>query len=104
MKEVGPSEVRQTPVITGDPKISWRPAHSDVCLTKSEGRPLGGGVSGGRNRRPLTQGNGFGHDRCRTAGKRSRLRHRTQQGSKHLRSEEHTSELQSPCNLVCRLL
>src|SRR5205807_9435368 len=23
---------------------------------------------------------------------------------KHLRSEEHTSELQSPCNLVCRLL
>src|SRR5205807_3488975 len=24
--------------------------------------------------------------------------------SKHSRSEEHTSELQSPCNLVCRLL
>src|SRR3989454_4113091 len=23
---------------------------------------------------------------------------------KHVRSEEHTSELQSPCNLVCRLL
>src|SRR5256885_6418374 len=23
---------------------------------------------------------------------------------KHFRSEEHTSELQSPCNLVCRLL
>src|SRR5256885_10646905 len=23
---------------------------------------------------------------------------------RHLRSEEHTSELQSPCNLVCRLL
>src|SRR5256885_6919076 len=22
----------------------------------------------------------------------------------HMRSEEHTSELQSPCNLVCRLL
>src|SRR5256885_2832550 len=22
----------------------------------------------------------------------------------HIRSEEHTSELQSPCNLVCRLL
>src|SRR5256885_16578581 len=29
-----------------------------------------------------------GHDSCRAA----------------LRSEEHTSELQSPCNLVCRLL
>src|SRR5688500_19695999 len=25
-------------------------------------------------------------------------------GSSHWRSEEHTSELQSPCNLVCRLL
>src|SRR2546426_5687692 len=25
-------------------------------------------------------------------------------GGKHRRSEEHTSELQSPCNLVCRLL
>src|SRR5256885_2640125 len=24
--------------------------------------------------------------------------------STHMRSEEHTSELQSPCNLVCRLL
>src|SRR5256885_3296360 len=26
------------------------------------------------------------------------------EGEHHLRSEEHTSELQSPCNLVCRLL
>src|SRR5256885_11885484 len=26
------------------------------------------------------------------------------QGGERLRSEEHTSELQSPCNLVCRLL
>src|SRR5256885_12108387 len=25
-------------------------------------------------------------------------------GALHCRSEEHTSELQSPCNLVCRLL
>src|SRR5256885_11691975 len=25
-------------------------------------------------------------------------------GARRLRSEEHTSELQSPCNLVCRLL
>src|SRR5256885_12226711 len=25
-------------------------------------------------------------------------------GGTHTRSEEHTSELQSPCNLVCRLL
>src|SRR5256885_12620779 len=27
-----------------------------------------------------------------------------QQASPRIRSEEHTSELQSPCNLVCRLL
>src|SRR2546426_7554124 len=27
-----------------------------------------------------------------------------QQPGRHRRSEEHTSELQSPCNLVCRLL
>src|SRR3989454_5494408 len=26
------------------------------------------------------------------------------EGPSHARSEEHTSELQSPCNLVCRLL
>ena len=26
------------------------------------------------------------------------------EGDNSLRSEEHTSELQSPCNLVCRLL
>src|SRR2546426_4510021 len=31
------------------------------------------------------------------------LQHRLGQGSA-VRSEEHTSELQSPCNLVCRLL
>src|SRR5688500_20005048 len=28
----------------------------------------------------------------------------TGQGQRGARSEEHTSELQSPCNLVCRLL
>src|SRR2546426_8198467 len=32
-------------------------------------------------------------------------RERTDRGIRHrTRSEEHTSELQSPCNLVCRLL
>src|SRR2546426_7666317 len=39
----------------------------------------------------------------RNAGYNPRLRpgrHRL----RHVRSEEHTSELQSPCNLVCRLL
>src|SRR6266850_6186812 len=32
-----------------------------------------------------------------------KLRH-TKAGTLSMRSEEHTSELQSPCNLVCRLL
>src|SRR5205807_10259013 len=32
------------------------------------------------------------------------LPHRDRQAELGLRSEEHTSELQSPCNLVCRLL
>src|SRR5256885_12057624 len=36
------------------------------------------------------------------AAKRDLLAHRGQQ--RQHRSEEHTSELQSPCNLVCRLL
>src|SRR5256885_11424527 len=38
-------------------------------------------------------------DECRRAGPCARARGRGQR-----RSEEHTSELQSPCNLVCRLL
>src|SRR5256885_5726305 len=60
-----------------------------------------------------SHGRGGGGDRAprgpHPGGRRGRARrdggqcHRRQpQG--HLRSEEHTSELQSPCNLVCRLL
>src|SRR5256885_10834109 len=41
----------------------------------------------------------WGRARCRT--RRVPPRPRRRQGE---RSEEHTSELQSPCNLVCRLL
>src|SRR2546426_8699724 len=42
----------------------------------------------------------------RNAERRARQRVHTPQQHHHeqLRSEEHTSELQSPCNLVCRLL
>src|SRR2546426_8123812 len=32
------------------------------------------------------------------------VRGRCHRGQNRVRSEEHTSELQSPCNLVCRLL
>src|SRR2546426_7233628 len=44
---------------------------------------------------------------CLIASLRSRFvaaMRRTSTGIVSLRSEEHTSELQSPCNLVCRLL
>src|SRR5256885_12944332 len=37
-------------------------------------------------------------------GVRGHLRRRGALRRAHRRSEEHTSELQSPCNLVCRLL
>src|SRR5256885_12376950 len=40
------------------------------------------------------------HRRARGRGRHGGAPHRGQEG----RSEEHTSELQSPCNLVCRLL
>src|SRR2546426_1638965 len=49
--------------------------------------PGGGRVAGGRSRR--------------VPGRRQRVRY---PGPAGFRSEEHTSELQSPCNLVCRLL
>src|SRR5256885_13222702 len=52
---------------------------------------LAGGF--GRQRHALQPGGGALHGVCHA-----------QQLSAGLRSEEHTSELQSPCNLVCRLL
>src|SRR2546426_9362657 len=39
-----------------------------------------------------------------SAAKAYGLAHATAMGMSGWRSEEHTSELQSPCNLVCRLL
>src|SRR5256885_9794305 len=44
--------------------------------------------------------------RARVASRRCRLEGRAPEDGleRHVRSEEHTSELQSPCKLVCRLL
>src|SRR5256885_9929884 len=50
---------------------------------------------------------GRARDRARREGRRGEGRLRLGHRSRSLtaaRSEEHTSELQSPCNLVCRLL
>src|SRR5256885_13145349 len=50
--------------------------------------PLALGLRRGRQRIPHGQASALSADECRVRS----------------RSEEHTSELQSPCNLVCRLL
>src|SRR2546426_3568306 len=48
---------------------------------------------------------GVGARPCeQTPGAVACTRPRQHGGHQNLRSEEHTSELQSPCNLVCRLL
>src|SRR2546426_4826477 len=54
------------------------------------------------NREPNGRDKHSRHERCRrrTGGNKKQRRERETGG----RSEEHTSELQSPCNLVCRLL
>src|SRR5256885_4014945 len=67
-----------------------------------------------RRRRPVPAANQRVHRLVeRRSVRRSRLRRRRHpealrcrpnRGRAYTRSEEHTSELQSPCNLVCRLL
>src|ERR1039457_7142585 len=46
----------------------------------------------------------FRSGRSAAASPRHRCGPGTRRGRRSTRSEEHTSELQSPCNLVCRLL
>src|SRR3989454_7948278 len=67
-----------------------------VCL----GRRGGGQVE----RDPPGPRRGRDRDRRRPDVARGRLVSGDPQGAPAGRSEEHTSELQSPCNLVCRLL
>src|SRR5256885_13004892 len=57
-----------------------------TTLFRSRRQPAAG------TRRAIAQILGAHHHRCGVMS------------SQNLRSEEHTSELQSPCNLVCRLL
>src|SRR5256885_3632697 len=47
---------------------------------------------------------GVGHVPAQSIGEAGETAHRRTDGPSANRSEEHTSELQSPCNLVCRLL
>src|SRR2546426_6062918 len=76
-----------------------------TTLFRSEGthyraRPRPSTGRGHRPDRPVgaggdARGRAQGEGAARTGGR---------DGAAHPRSEEHTSELQSPCNLVCRLL
>src|SRR2546426_5489834 len=60
---------------------------------------------GSRNRGALSDAKLVGGEKLATADEESKLTiGNVNVGSMSGRSEEHTSELQSPCNLVCRLL
>src|SRR5205807_6599464 len=75
---------------SGLPNALWRRRRSSslffrVCFAKHSGRDeSSSAISGSRIQIGHSPGSISGQDR--------------------VRSEEHTSELQSPCNLVCRLL
>src|SRR5256885_10567263 len=65
----------------------FRSAHHGECAHESE-----------RPRRPSAEPDRQVGPDCHDSAEDDCGRHH------HVRSEEHTSELQSPCNLVCRLL
>src|SRR5256885_15302687 len=75
-------------------EIYTLPLHDALPISLRFELALARGVE---RRRELPQGLAQRLEFRSAAGRRTR-----RQG--HARSEEHTSELQSPCNLVCRLL
>src|SRR5256885_10717263 len=78
------------PAVPGKPAGDVGPADRDQSLGRGAADPRGAAADGRRAGRQDRQ-----HlERCRPRRQHGRDR----------RSEEHTSELQSPCNLVCRLL
>src|SRR5256885_9511638 len=68
-----------------------------TTLFRSEELPVENAPGRSRRRRET-------HPRLRLPPPRPGTRRRQQVHPWSARSEEHTSELQSPCNLVCRLL
>src|SRR5256885_9299842 len=74
-----------------------RPPRSTLFpyTTLFRSHPIGVGRSGGYGRR---------HPSIRKRGARRGRGYHGGPARRYGRSEEHTSELQSPCNLVCRLL
>src|SRR5688500_19906300 len=64
---------------------------------------------GRRRRQDVRDAGGGTREACRRRRRRGGIRRasrppRDRSAARDARSEEHTSELQSPCNLVCRLL
>src|SRR5256885_4921921 len=79
-----------------------------TTLFRSSIECLTGGQADGRHD-ACSRGTAARGAACRIHGVANHRRHRIHRepqrlGGDHRRSEEHTSELQSPCNLVCRLL
>src|SRR3989454_3513940 len=79
------------------PARHWRRRHARRLGSDSLGR------SRGRNRGRELEARQIFENAIEIADLHRMLLHHGRQGSGE-RSEEHTSELQSPCNLVCRLL
>src|SRR5688500_1354861 len=69
---------------------------SPICVRR---RPAGGRTDGEACKRPARRRRGAG---CPFGGSAGKARGRA--SARISRSEEHTSELQSPCKLVCRFL
>src|SRR5256885_8572828 len=75
-----------------------RAAAAAVETLRAGVRGPAGALRSGRDDRLLLH-----HSACQRSERLQRFQH-TAERQRRDRSEEHTSELQSPCNLVCRLL
>src|SRR5256885_6021483 len=86
---------------TPPPSSRWRAR----CRTTSSGSPTKCSATSRRARRH-PGGPDPAHSEAQHVSRRKPVSHLglSRGRQRHPRSEEHTSELQSPCNLVCRLL
>src|SRR2546426_2497841 len=87
--------IRRPPRSTLFPYTTLFRSPADCECTASSARPAV---------RPTARGGGIGRMRSVVGGVLTALLNVANTTSTASRSEEHTSELQSPCNLVCRLL
>src|SRR2546426_2953175 len=85
-------------------RLRWSPRPPDglAAVDEPDARPV---LRRREGERPAAHGCPVGHG-ARPRQRLDEVRRAAPAAERHpaLRSEEHTSELQSPCNLVCRLL